>query len=114
MKMEKQVKAHTRRTKSGKSVMVKAHSAKYDSGGGLAKKNITSKRGSGKELMSKAISMASLERKAQKAERDYYAGKIDSNTYDKIQKSVDSAIGYLRSTPKKTSRSTVKKGAGRR
>lgn len=50
MKKEKTVKAHTRRTKSGRTVQVKQHSAKYDSADDMAKKALQSKKGAGEEL----------------------------------------------------------------
>ncbi len=47
MKQEKQVKAYTRRTKSGKTVTVKAHTAKYEA---ADKKDASKKKGAGKEF----------------------------------------------------------------
>lgn len=47
MKAEKKVKSYTRRTKSGKTVVVKAHTAKYEA---ADKKEATKKKGSGKEI----------------------------------------------------------------
>ena len=37
MKKEKKIKAHTRRTKSGKTITVKAHTARYDAAEELKK-----------------------------------------------------------------------------
>ena len=53
MKKEIQVRAYTRKTKSGKTITVKAHSANRDSAEDVAKEALQSKKGSGKELMSK-------------------------------------------------------------
>lgn len=50
MKKEVQIKAHTRKTKSGKTVTVKAHSASRDSADSMAKEALKKKKGSGKEL----------------------------------------------------------------
>ena len=47
MKAEKKVKSYTRRTKSGKTVVVKAHTAKYEA---ADKKEVVKKKGSGKEI----------------------------------------------------------------
>lgn len=50
MKKEKKIKAHTRRTKSGKTITVKAHTAKYDAADEL--KKAAKKKGAGDELVS--------------------------------------------------------------
>lgn len=50
MKKEKTVKAYTRRTKSGKTVVVKQHTAKYDA---AEEKAMTKKRGAGGEFEGK-------------------------------------------------------------
>lgn len=50
MKKEKKIKAHTRRTKSGKTITVKAHTAKYDAAEEL--KKAAKKKGAGDELAS--------------------------------------------------------------
>ena len=47
MKKEKQVKTYTRRTKSGKTVIVKAHTAKYDASD---KRETAKRKGAGDEL----------------------------------------------------------------
>ena len=47
MKAEKKVKSYTRRTKSGKTVVVKAHTAKYEA---ADKKEAVKRKGSGKEI----------------------------------------------------------------
>ena len=52
MKKETNVKAHTRRTKSGKTVTVKAHTQKYDAAE-EAQKALKKKKGAGKELESR-------------------------------------------------------------
>ena len=49
MKKETNVKAHTRRTKSGKTVTVKAHTQKYDAAE-EAQKALKKKKGAGSEL----------------------------------------------------------------
>lgn len=51
MKKEKQIKAHTRRTKSGKTVAVKAHTAKYDAAD-MAKEALK-KKGAGAEFVAR-------------------------------------------------------------
>ena len=48
MKKEKKIKAHTRRTKSGKTITVKAHTAKYDAA--EERKKAAKKKGAGDEI----------------------------------------------------------------
>jgi putative ubiquitin-RnfH superfamily antitoxin RatB of RatAB toxin-antitoxin module len=52
MKKEKVVKAHTRKTKSGKTVQVRQHVAKYDASD-MAKEALKNKKGAGMEIASK-------------------------------------------------------------
>lgn len=61
MKKEKVVKQYTRKTKSGKSVIVKQHSAKYDSAEDMAKEAIKNKKGSGEEFTKKKKEAIQLE-----------------------------------------------------
>lgn len=58
MKKEKTVKAHSRKTKSGKTVQVKQHSAKYDSADDMAKKAMLAREGAGKELAKRKKAVA--------------------------------------------------------
>ena len=53
MKKEKKIKAHTRRTKSGKTITVKAHTAKYDAADEL--KKAAKKKGAGDELEKRRV-----------------------------------------------------------
>lgn len=58
MRKEKTVKAHSRKTKSGKTVQVKQHSAKYDSADDMAKKAMLAREGAGKELAKRKKAVA--------------------------------------------------------
>lgn len=58
MKKEKTIKAHSRKTKSGKTVQVKQHTAKYDSADEMAKKAMLAREGAGKELAKRKKAVA--------------------------------------------------------
>ena len=53
MKKEKTIKAHTRKTKSGKTVNVRQHKASYEAAEDIVKDALRKKKGAGEELASR-------------------------------------------------------------
>ena len=90
MKKEIQVKAHTRKTKSGKTVTVKAHTVSRESADSMAKEALKKKKGSGKEL--------------QKAKD----GKDDKDTVSNIHSLWDYAYGDSGADDKEVKSATAK------
>ena len=94
MKKEIQVKAHTRKTKSGKTVTVKAYTVSRESADSMAKEALKKKKGSGGEL--------------QKAKTTKLSQVKDENLKNKLIDYVEKATDGEYSTGKYTWKDTVK------
>lgn len=97
MQKEKQVKSYTRRTKSGKTVVVHAYKAKYDAAEEM-KKALAKKSGAGKELIKKqqAATDAPLGFSAEEFKQWYHWDLVDdpkNKAALKVEKALKKSMG---------------------